>query len=290
MTVLGAVFVPQLPPERLRAVAIAADDAGVEELWLWEDCFLESGIANAAVALAATTRIRVGLGLLPAPLRNVALTAMEAATLERMFPGRLHLGVGHGVQEWMQQAGGRVESPVTLLREYVVALRGLLSGERVSVDGRYVKLDDVALGWPPASAPDIFTGAAGPRSLRLSGEISDGTVITAGTSPAQLAQLRRVIDKGRNLYDFSRPHRLVVYVHAATGSRAAERLEAERVRWKYESMTDVGVAGDAAAVAAAVQRWAEAGADTVVLQPTPDDPDIAGFMRFVGTQVRPLVS
>jgi len=26
-----------------------------------------------------------------------------------------------------------------------------------------------------------------------------------------------------------------------------------------------------------------------VLQPTPDDPDLAGFMRFVATQVRPLV-
>lgn len=52
MTVLGVVFRPQLPPERLRAVARAADDAGLEELWLWEDCFLEGGISAAAAALA----------------------------------------------------------------------------------------------------------------------------------------------------------------------------------------------------------------------------------------------
>lgn len=32
MTTLGAVFLPQLPPERLREVARAADDAGLEEL------------------------------------------------------------------------------------------------------------------------------------------------------------------------------------------------------------------------------------------------------------------
>ena len=86
MTTLGAVFLPQLPPSRLRPVAEAADAAGLEELWLWEDCFRESGVATAAAALAWTDRLRVGIGLLPVPLRNVALTAMEMATLERAVP------------------------------------------------------------------------------------------------------------------------------------------------------------------------------------------------------------
>jgi hypothetical protein len=40
-----------------------------------------------------------------------------------MFPGRFIAGVGHGNQRWMAQAGVRVESPLTLLREYVTALR-----------------------------------------------------------------------------------------------------------------------------------------------------------------------
>ena len=40
MTTLGVVFLPQLPPERLRGVAVAADEAVLDELWLWEDCFL----------------------------------------------------------------------------------------------------------------------------------------------------------------------------------------------------------------------------------------------------------
>ncbi len=71
---LGVVFRPEMAPERLRAVAGAADEAGLDQLWLWEDCFKESGIATAAATLAWTTRIRVGIGLLPTPLRNVALT------------------------------------------------------------------------------------------------------------------------------------------------------------------------------------------------------------------------
>ncbi|BCL28015.1 LLM class flavin-dependent oxidoreductase [Streptomyces aurantiacus] len=290
MTTLGAVFRPQLPPERLRAIARAADDAGLEELWLWEDCFLEGGISAAAAALAWTERLRVGVGLLPVPLRNVAVTAMEAATLHRLFPGRPVLGVGHGVQDWMGQVGARAESPVTLLREYLGALRALLGGERVTADGRYVKLDGVALDWPPQAPVEILAGATGPRSLRLSGEAADGTILTANTPPEGVQKARRLIDEGRaaaSRTDDS--HTVVVYLLTATGPGAAARLRAELEAEGAASVPDLGVAGNADAVAKAVQRLADAGADTVILQPTADEPDPEGFIRFTAEEVRPLV-
>jgi alkanesulfonate monooxygenase SsuD/methylene tetrahydromethanopterin reductase-like flavin-dependent oxidoreductase (luciferase family) len=289
MTVLGVVFRPQLPPERLRAVARAADDAGLEELWLWEDCFLEGGISAAAAALAWTERVRVGVGLLPVPLRNVAVTAMEAATLHRMFPGRAILGVGHGVQDWMGQVGARAESPVTLLREHLDALRALLRGERVSTDGRYVKLDGVALDWPPAAAPEVLAGATGPRSLRLSGAAADGTVLTAATAPEGVRRARRLIDEGRESAGRTDHHRVIVYLHTATGPDAPARLRAEIEANGEDPLPEHGVAGDAGAVAKAVQRLVEAGADTVVLQPTADEPDPEAFVRFAAREVRPLI-
>ncbi|MGA3218499.1 MAG: LLM class flavin-dependent oxidoreductase [Acidimicrobiales bacterium] len=290
MTSLGAVFLPQLPPERLASVARAADGAGLEELWLWEDCFRESGIATAATALALTSRARLGIGLLPAPLRNVALTAMEVATLDRLFPGRARVCVGHGVQEWMGQVGARVESPLGLLREYIVALRRLLAGETVTTRGRYVRLDRVALDWPPATPAPVLAGAVGPQSLRLSGECADGTLLTGGTSPDKVRHACAVIDQGRLAAGRRDAHAVVVYLHAATGPGAAQRLAGEYQRWGYGAPSrDLGVAGDAVAVAEAVQRWAEAGATTVVLQPTADDPDPEAFVRFVAQEVRPLV-
>ncbi|MFG3317632.1 LLM class flavin-dependent oxidoreductase [Streptomyces sp. NPDC048171] len=289
MTGLGAVFRPQLAPERLRSVARVADEAGLEELWLWEDCFREGGISTLAAALAWTERVRVGVGLLPVPLRNVAITAMEAATLHRMFPGRAVLGVGHGVQDWMGQVGARVESPVTLLREYLLALRGLLDGQRVTAEGRYVRLDDVALDWPPAGAVDVFAGATGPRSLRLAGEAADGTVLTASTPPDGVRRARRLIDEGREAAGRTDPHTVVVYLLTATGSGAAERLRAELVAEGDADVPGLGVAGDAGVVAEAVGRLAEAGADTVILQPTGDEPDPEAFVRFAAEEVRPLV-
>ena len=287
---LGIVVRPELDPESLAEHARRAERAGFSELWLWEDCFREGGISTAAAALAWTGRVRVGVGLLPVPLRNVAITAMEAAGLHRMFPGRPVLGVGHGVQDWMGQVGARAESPLTLLREHLVALRALLRGERVTTEGRYVRLDDVALDWPPREPVEVLAGATGPRTVRLTGEAADGTVLTALTSPEGVRRARLLIDEGRAAAGRTgEPHRVVVYLLAATGAGAAERVRAELIAEGAGADPDLGVAGDAAEVAGAVRRLAEAGADSVVLQPTGDEPDPEGFVRFVAEDVRPLV-
>ncbi|MFE4666114.1 LLM class flavin-dependent oxidoreductase [Streptomyces sp. NPDC056716] len=290
MTTLGAVFRPELPPERLRSLARLADRSGLEELWLWEDCFFEGGISTAAAALAWTERVRVGVGLLPVPLRNAALTAMEVASLDRMFPGRAVLAVGHGVQGWMGQVGARVESPLTLLREHLVALRALLAGDTVTTKGRYVSLDDVTLDWPPAAPVPILAGATGPRTLRLTGEAADGTVLTSGTTPADLRRARELIEEGRRAAGRTGDaHRIVVYLLAATGPDAEHRVHAELASEGRADSPDRGAAGDAATVAAAVRRLADAGADAVILQPTGDEPDPEAFVRFAAEDVRPLV-
>ncbi len=288
MTVVGAVFRPQFPPDRLGAVARAADEAGLAELWLWEDCFFEGGIATAAAALARTERLRVAVGVLPVPLRNPALTAMETAALERMFPGRFVLGVGHGVQDWMGQVGARVDSPLTLLREHLDALRALLRGERVTSAGRYVRLTDVGLERPPAVPPAVLAAATGPRTVHLAGEAADGTVLTSQSTPADVRRARGLIDEGRAAAGRTDAHRLVVYLKTTTGPGAAERLAAEVARTGHDPAA--GVAGPPAAIAAAVDELAAAGADAVVLEPTGDEPDPEGFVRVAAQEVAPLVA
>jgi alkanesulfonate monooxygenase SsuD/methylene tetrahydromethanopterin reductase-like flavin-dependent oxidoreductase (luciferase family) len=174
---IGVVFRPDFRPDTIQDTAAAAERAGVDELWLWEDCFLQGGIAAAAVALASSETLTVGLGVLPAPLRNVVITAMEIATLESMFSGRIHVGIGHGVQDWMRQAGAAVASPLTLMREYVTALKDLLAGQTVTVDGRYVRLAGVCLDWAPQQRVPVLIGGTGPKTLALAGEIADGVIL-----------------------------------------------------------------------------------------------------------------
>jgi alkanesulfonate monooxygenase SsuD/methylene tetrahydromethanopterin reductase-like flavin-dependent oxidoreductase (luciferase family) len=263
---VGIVFRPQLlPPERLPGFATAAGAGGYGDLWLWEDCFCEGGLTTAATALAGTGAMRVGIGLLPAPLRNPALAAMEIATLARLHPDRFVPAAGHGVLSWMAQAGAKAASPMTLLREWVTAVRALLHGETVCVSGDYVSLDKVALDWPPAQVPPLLVGARGPKTLALAGELADGLVLDAGISPDGVRRAIATAAAGR-------PHEVVVYVVCATGAGAQDRARAE-VSDTGEPLTGRTATGSPADVAAVIESYAAAGATSVVLQVTGDDPD-----------------
>jgi len=262
---LAAIFPPTQPPERIGVVAAAADAAGLAQLWVWEDCFKQSGIATATAMLAATSRINVAIGLLPVPLRNVALTAMEIATVARLFPGRLTAGIGHGVQEWMSQVGARAESPLTLLREYTTALYALLHGETVTTHGRYVHLDRVGLDWPPLTVPPLLVGGIRARTVSLAGELSDGVIIPGGVSPEEVRAAVGYFGDGRATRLDSGPGEIVVFIAAPQDSPAAD-------------------------IAAVVNEYAAAGATHVAVNAAEDDADLVRFTGFLAREVGPLVS
>jgi alkanesulfonate monooxygenase SsuD/methylene tetrahydromethanopterin reductase-like flavin-dependent oxidoreductase (luciferase family) len=253
---VGVVFRPRAP-EKLAGFAAIADQSGLDDIWLWEDCFLEGGLTAATAALAWTTSIRVGLGLMPAPFRNAALGAMEIATLARLFPGRFVPVTGNGVQPWMQQTGAAVASPLTLLREWTTAVRALLHGQQVSVSGEYVRLAEVALDWPPLVIPPLLIGGTGPRTLALAGEIADGLVLHAGHSPDDV---RRAAETAA-----IRPgQELVVYVTQAS---------------------DVTADG----VAEVIRAFADAGATAVILQVTEPDGDDDDALAALAARARRIL-
>lgn len=291
---LGFIARPTLPPARHLELARAVEAAGIDELWLWEDCFKETAVAGAAAVLGATERLRVGTGVLPVPLRNVALTAMEIATIDGMFPGRLVPGVGHGVQEWMGQVGARAASPLTLLREHLTALRALLDGERVTTRGRYVTLEDVVLDWPPATRPPVLSAAVGPRTLRLVGEHADGVILTSSTGLDRLPGALEQVGAGRRAAGRGEPFEVVVFVAVA---RRAEHLADTRAMLAGEGhdvADDAGLArlaawGEAEQVAATLRAYADAGATTVVAEPDAHEPDPEGLAAWFGQEVAPLL-
>lgn len=284
MTRIGAIFNPYThTPDEFRDAVLAAEAGGVPELWVWEDCFRQSAFATVGAALAWTERLRVGIGIAPMPLRNVAATAMEIATLERLFPGRLLPGVGHGVLSWMGQAGARVASPLTLMREYVPALRDLLHGARVDTAGRYVTLDGVQLESPPTTPPLVYAAGEGPKTLALTGEVADGTVLDSRHTPAELGASAAAVRAARAEAGREGRHDVVAYVVAAFGADAEARALAdvgdrpdphERALW-----------GDPADVAAGARAYFDAGIDDVVLLPA-SRVDLDEFYRAAGEVAR----
>ena len=282
MASVGVIFQPSFPPERLREAALRAEQAGIDEIWVFEDCFREGGISAVTAALAATERIAVGVGILPMPLRNVAITAMELATVARLFPGRARFGVGHGVLDWMGQVGSRVASPLGLMREYVPALRDLLAGREVSVDGRYVHLDRVRLEWPPTDGLPVLAAGEGPKTIALTGEVADGTVLTTGTSPAMVRTAVAAITEARASAGRDAAHEVVVFLMADFGAGAAERMEAEFDAWHLEGERRVAATGSDADIERTVREVVDAGATTVLLQSRTQETDLDGYIEAVG--------
>ncbi|MFJ5886192.1 LLM class flavin-dependent oxidoreductase [Kitasatospora cineracea] len=185
---VGVMLPRDLPVRQLLPYARRAEQAGFDELWVVEDLGWRGGIAQAASVLAATERITVGIGILPAGARNVCFAAMELATLAQLHPGRLTAGVGHGMRDWMEQAGGAwPASPLTLLREYTTALRALLRGEDGPADGRYVRCAGVRLTETPDVVPPVVLGVRGPRSQAVAGQSADGLLLAEPAPPAYIA-------------------------------------------------------------------------------------------------------
>ncbi|WP_432502912.1 LLM class flavin-dependent oxidoreductase [Kineococcus arenarius] len=221
----GVVLPRDLDAARVLPFARRAEELGFDELWVVEDLGFRGGVAQAAAVLASTSRLRVGIGVLPAGARNVAFTAMEVATLAQLFPGRLDVGLGHGMPAWMRSVGQWPAGPLALLEEQFLALASLLRGEvaDTTTSPGPVHLDSVRLD--PSAVPDdvppLLAGVRGPRSLALAGRVADGTVLAEPTTPEYV---RAALDRA----GADRPHRVVAYNAAAVHPDESVALAAAR--------------------------------------------------------------
>jgi 5,10-methylenetetrahydromethanopterin reductase len=207
---IGVMFERDVPPELLRQRVRLFEEVGLDDVWVVEDLCFAGGIATAATALAATQRLGVGLGILPAMVRNPLFAAMEIAALARLYPGRVLPGIGHGMQDWMAIAGARPESPLAALKEVLTCVSALLHGETVTVQGRYLHLNGAQLQFPPKERIPLLAGVRGPRSIRLAGAACDGVILAEPLSPAYVRWARELLDEAAAQAGRGRPT-IVVY-------------------------------------------------------------------------------
>ena len=301
MSTYGVMLPRDIPIDDLVPFGRRAEELGFDEVWVVEDCFYRGGVAQAATVLATTSTIRVGIGILPAAARNVAFTALEVSTLADLHPGRIEVGLGHGVTGWMKQVGVWPASPLTLIDEQLGALRSLLHGRSVDIDGRYVHLDGVQLENTPRFAPPVLAGVRGPKSLAVAGRRADGTILAEPAVPEYVRASREQAGAGR-------AHRIVAYNFALVDDDAdaarhgirpslisvgepenaahiaelpyRDDLAALRARGSAEDFTrampdawvdDLALVGTPDRVRQRMSQLADAGADSIVLIPVGDD-------------------
>jgi alkanesulfonate monooxygenase SsuD/methylene tetrahydromethanopterin reductase-like flavin-dependent oxidoreductase (luciferase family) len=188
-----------------------AEQLGYRRAWvadsqmIWSDCY-----ATLALAARQTRTLGLGTGVAVVGTRSAPVTAAAIATINRLAPGRVFLGIGTG-NTAMRLMGRR---PVRLAeyRDYLTTVRGLLHGEEVELreDGRAapVKFLMPELGFIDLAHPiPIYVSGFGPKAQVLAGELGDGLVMSIPNDPGfvqrALKNVRAGAERaGRALADF----------------------------------------------------------------------------------------
>jgi 5,10-methylenetetrahydromethanopterin reductase len=182
---LGLSLSNEVPVAETVATVVRAEELDLAEVWLPESRHGRGVFTVAAYAAAATSRIRLGIGIVNPFWRHPSVIAMEAAALDEASKGRLSLGVGAAL--WtlraLGEADARTERPLTAMVEALRVLRSLLHGDP-GVDGDIFSVRaDAALDFAPSRKVPIYVGAVNAGMLRASGRWADGVELGAIVSP-----------------------------------------------------------------------------------------------------------
>jgi 5,10-methylenetetrahydromethanopterin reductase len=141
------------------------------------DLFLRSNLPILAAVALATERIHVGTGILNPYTIHPAEMAMLAATMDELSGNRFLLGLAAGAGDFLEWVGIEQTRPLATMRETMTAIRRLLQGERVQMEGQFLRWREEAyLRFDPPRVTPIYLGAMGPKMLTLAGEVADGVL------------------------------------------------------------------------------------------------------------------
>lgn len=208
---LFGTFITPVAQPAMQAVdlAVVADRAGLDLATFqdhpYQPSFHDTWTLLSYVA-SRTTRIHVSANVLNLPLRQPAVLARSAASLDLLSGGRFELGIGAGgFWDAIEAMGGRRLTPgqsIAALEEAITIIREIWAADQrggVRVKGSYYQVNGTKRGPAPAHEIGIWVGAYKPRILNLTGRLADGWLPSLGYLPgglADLAEMNKYIDEG----------------------------------------------------------------------------------------------
>lgn len=232
--------------DALAEIALA-DRLGFHGVWLVEHHLMPaySHLSKPDLVLAAlaqrTSRLRLGLGVIPLPYHHPLHVAERIGTLDLLSGGRLEVGIGRGFSPDEYAAFGvdPAESRA-LVEESLAVLRAAAGDAPVRHHGRHFQLEGVTAlprplqrPWPP-----LWTAAVSPETFEWAAH--EGLGVLAGPFkpwPMIAADVRRY----RGAWRGSEPPRVGMTVGMlclADGERA-RALAGPALRWSYGELLRV---------------------------------------------------
>ncbi len=142
--------------------------------------------------------LTTGIAVSPVMYRTPVAFAMSGGTLSELTGGRFIMGIGSGGAHnprSRRSVGLRSLSALSMMRDYLITVRGLVAGERVDYKGEVLTVQGIKLGISPPPRTPVYLGALGPEMLRLAGELAEGVCLNWCT-PEQIAWSRERIAEG----------------------------------------------------------------------------------------------
>lgn len=208
---LFGTFITPVAQPAMQAVelALVADRVGLDLVTFqdhpYQPAFHDTWTLLSFVA-SRTQQIHVSPNVLNLPLRQPAVIARSAASLDRLSGGRFELGLGAGAfWDGIAAMGGRrltAGESIVALEEAIQILREIWATDQpggVRINGTYYQVKGAKRGPAPAHDIGIWVGAYKPRILNLTGRVADGWLPSLGYvpgGPAGLKEMNQHIDEG----------------------------------------------------------------------------------------------
>ncbi len=242
----------------VRQLAMAADEAGFDAVWLGEHVVLpvdyasehptaggsghehitgpivhpDTELLDPWVALGvlaeATTRLRLATGIYILPLRHPLITARSAATLQAASGDRLMLGIGAG---WLVEEFAALDVPFDerygRLVETIEILHAAWAGGPFDYHGKYFSFERIQLTSRPVQVPVIMGGNT-PRALTRAALLGDGWFSSGTPSFDEARRLRDTLLELRARNGLDAPYRCYFRVESADPA-LVERYHAEGI-------------------------------------------------------------
>jgi probable F420-dependent oxidoreductase len=279
-----AISIPQFyadgefDPVAFRNFFTAAEQLPYDSAWAHESVLSTtpqlSPIETMTYAAACTERLRLGCAVFVSTVHSPVHLARSMATLDQLSGGRVDVGIGTGgPQREFAAFGIAADRYVARFSEGLALMKALWTRQRVSFDGEFWQLADVAMEPKPVQKPypPVWIGAAAPSALRRAVRLGDGFFGSGGAPIDRFADQVFVVraalsDAGRDPAAFPIAKRLYIGVDD-NAERARDRMRAAIARMygrPVPAIEAAAVAGTPAECADAVARTAAAGAGLIL--------------------------